>query len=484
MDTIACDPLTFGEQHFGSVNLGHKSRNGCLVRLANCLVRHPGGTLPAKLGHKKDYDAFCNLVNRPESTHARILRPHYDQTQQRMEAAGGTVLMLHDTTELDYSGLHSVEDLGPIGNGNGRGFLCHNSLAVDPQRRSVFGLRNQILHRRVPVPPKEGVRSKRERASRESRLWSDAVEAIGPAKAEGPRVVDVADRGSDVFEFLATEDKLGRGYVVRASSNRRIALGHGDLSECRKLLAHARALPEQGRRPLPVSGRDGAPDRTATMAVAFAPVQVLPPHVKKGRYEKKPLKVWIVHVREVKPPANTERLEWFLLTNVPTTTAAEAWERVDWYECRWMLEEYHKGQKTGCSIEDLQFTTSHGLKGTIAILSVVATTLLNLRAASRQPEAKTLPATEVVAPVYVEVLSASRPNRKVPEWSEWTVHGFYLAVARLGGHLGRKPPGWLVLWRGWMNLQRMVDGVQAVRYRGKKKPIHNTPNESQIRRES
>jgi hypothetical protein len=482
IESIASEPLGFGAEHFGTVDLGHKTRNACVIRLADRLVRHPGGTLPDKLAAAKDYKALCRLVNRPEAEHARLLQPHYDRTRHQVRATPGTVLMLHDTTELDYSGLKSVADLGPIGNGHGRGYLCHNSLAVDPRRREVLGLAQQILHRRVPTPAHERVKSKRERKTRESRLWSDAVQAIGPADPNGPRVVDIADRGADLFEFLATEDTLRRSYVVRASADRRIAVGHENLSERLKLFAYARSLPARGQRQLEVQGRDGAADRKATVAVAFAPLQVLPPHVKKGLYEKRPLPVWVVHVREVETPSGVTPLEWFLLTNVPIATVAEAWERVDWYACRWMIEEYHKGQKTGCGIEDLQFTTRHALQAMIALLSVVAVTLLNLRAASRQPEAKTRPATEVVAPEYVDVLSAWRHRGEV---REWTVHEFYYALARLGGHLNRKAPGWLVLWRGWMKLQHMVDGAEAVGYRRqKKKTFREIHSESQNRGQS
>ena len=46
---------SFGQQHFGSVNLGHKARNKSLIRLADLLHRHPGGTLPDKLAAPKDY---------------------------------------------------------------------------------------------------------------------------------------------------------------------------------------------------------------------------------------------------------------------------------------------------------------------------------------------------------------------------------------------------------------------------------------------
>ena len=71
-----------------------------------------------------------------------------------------------------------------------------------------------------------------------------------------------------------------------------------------------------------------------------------------------PLPVWVVCVREVDQPAGVEPLEWILLTNCKVATLEDAWERTSWYECRWIIEEYHKAQKTGCSIEDLQFTSA------------------------------------------------------------------------------------------------------------------------------
>ena len=46
-------------------------------------------------------------------------------------------------------------------------------------------------------------------------------------------------------------------------------------------------------------------------------------------------------------------------------------------------------QKTGCRIEDMQFTTTDRLEPAIALLSVVAVTLLNLREAARRPDADT-----------------------------------------------------------------------------------------------
>src|SRR5271155_3520668 len=159
--------VSFGEAHFGAADLGHKDRTDCLVRIANLIHRHPGDTLPHKLMSPKDYKAMDRLVNRPEVTHDAVLRPHRERTLTLMRQTTGVVLVLHDTTELDYSGL-SIPEFGPIGSGYHRGYLCHNSLAVAFEQREALGLVSQILHARVPVPKKETIKAKRERESRES----------------------------------------------------------------------------------------------------------------------------------------------------------------------------------------------------------------------------------------------------------------------------------------------------------------------------
>jgi hypothetical protein len=47
-----------------------------------------------------------------------------------------------------------------------------------------------------------------------------------------------------------------------------------------------------------------------------------------------------------------------------------------------------------------------------------------------------------------------------------SVADFFYALAYIGGHLNRKadkPPGWLILWRGWTKLQSMVSAVSEDR---------------------
>jgi hypothetical protein len=129
-----------------------------------------------------------------------------------------------------------------------------------------------------------------------------------------------------------------------------------------------------------------------------------------------------------------------------------------------VIEEYHKAMKTGCGIELAQFTTGRALRASIAVQSVVATQLLRLRDLARASDATTRPATDVVETEYVEAASVWRFHEPRP----LSVHDFFRAVAKLGGHLDRThdgPPGWLVLWRGWTKLQLLVDGARGARQR-------------------
>jgi hypothetical protein len=169
-----------------------------------------------------------------------------------------------------------------------------------------------------------------------------------------------------------------------------------------------------------------------------------------------------VYLREIDPPAGVEPLEWILLTNVPIENFADACERIDWYGCRWIIEEYHKGLKTGCQIEDMQFTTEERLQPAIALISVMATFLLNLRDISRRADAQETPASEVFPLSYVVSLSLWRYGECR---MDLTLHDFCYGLARLGGHQNRKGdhrPGWIVLWRGWTKLQTMVEHAEAL----------------------
>ena len=466
----------FGVTHFQHCNFGDARLTQRAVASASMVLKHPGGTLPGKLS-ASNLIGFYRLANNPKVTHQKMLHGHRQWVLEQMQAVVGepaaprVLLLISDTTEADFTGLESAADLGSIGNGGGRGLLCHNVLAYDYASRSTLGLANQVIHKRRDVKKSETARHKREHPQRESRLWKRGLTGL-PAAPAGQLRVNICDRGSDSFENIDFFETQGGKYCIRSKSNRKLADSDaGDDEAAHRLHDLARALPRVDQRSISVNANHGQPGRCATVAVGFSSVTVPAPRNRRGEHSDQSAQAWVVHVREICDAANPraksnakapQPLEWILLTNVPVLNAGDAWERVDWYRCRPVIEEFHKAMKTGCGVELLQFTHRAALEVALALLSVVATRLLMLRDLSRDPAMKDQPATEVIDEIYVEVLSVMRFHKK----QSLTVFEFFRALAYLGGHLNRttdKPPGWLVLWRGWTKLQPMVLAVEADR---------------------
>ena len=72
-------------------------------------------------------------------------------------------------------------------------------------------------------------------------------------------------------------------------------------------------------------------------------------------------------------------------------------------------------------------TRAERLQPAIALLSVIALSLLQRRDASRRPDANERPATAFIHRDYVVVLSLWRHRELRPDWS---LHDFYYALAR------------------------------------------------------
>jgi len=275
----------------------------------------------------------------------------------------------------------------------------------------------------------ETIPERRERENRESRLWLKGCEASGEVPA-GKLWVDVCDRAADTFEFLQFEARAKRHYVVRSKHNRIVVVENGTTREAgeegtrppRLLHDRLRSLPGVMGWKADIKANNGQQTRVADVLMSWARVQLPAPDLRQGEYDREPIDVWAIRVWEPNPPAGvTEPLEWLLLTNVEIRTDEQARERVSWYQRRPMIEEFHKAQKTGMGIENLQLQTRGGLEPLIGLLSLLAVTLVNLRQTARQAEAETQPAREVVDPLWVSVLSL----RLYEEERDLTVREFF-----------------------------------------------------------
>jgi hypothetical protein len=160
-----------------------------------------------------------------------------------------------------------------------------------------------------------------------------------------------------MFPFFQACRSTQTHFLVRAAQNRRVEVREEEISSS---LTQARAFPSQASRPFEVPARHGRQARSTQLQLAFGQLTLLPPR-HEPRAGQDPMTVWVIRVWEEQAPEGEEPLEWILVTSVPTTTLAQAWERVDWYRCRWLVEDSHQCLKSGCRIEERQLQTVDGL---------------------------------------------------------------------------------------------------------------------------
>ena len=130
---------------------------------------------------------------------------------------------------------------------------------------------------------------------------------------------------------------------------------------------------------------------------------------------------------------------------------------MEWYKCRWIIEEYHKCLKTGCRIEDRQLGTSEALEAVLGVLGIIAVLMLQLRNLAREDSNRQ--AKEVVPEIPMKIIC-----KKYKLEMTVSLRDFWRSVAKMGGFIGRKSdgePGWQTLWGGWLRLIDMWFGVEA-----------------------
>lgn len=451
MDTqVLLDPESWAKESFGLSQLNDLRRTSRAVKVAARLAANPAASLPTQMQTWKESLALYRLLDEEEVTFEALMQPHWEQTRRQIETHS-VVLLVQDTTDIDLTHHPKMQGLGQIGNERGRGLYLQTVLAVAPESSEVLGCAMQEPFVRTPAPARETRSQRRQRTERETDVWMRLVSRLGSFPAE-TTVIHVGDRAADMFPFFQACRATQTQFLVRAFENRRIG---PEEEPQRYLIETVRTWPSVSHRPFSVPGTHGRTARETEVQLAFGPVRVMPPRFEK-RCGTDPLNLWALRVWEEDTPAGEEALEWILLTSVPTMTLDQAWELIGWYECRWIVEEYHQCLKTGCRLEARQLQTGERFIRLLGFLSPLAVRLLRLRdVARRDPErpANTVVETEVLAIVAAQ-------TDQIPE--HLTAATFWKAVAQLGGYLGRQsdgPPGWKTLWRGWLRVQTLLEGV-------------------------
>lgn len=451
---IVVDNETWVDQQFSSCQLKHKKRTKRLQTVAANMLACPEASLPDQNTQWKDLKAAYELFKRPEVTHQAVCEPHWQNTRQTKP---GRYLMISDTTDIDHYSHHATTGLGMLGDGQGRGMQLHNCLAYHCDANKIVGQAGAMLFYRSRAPKKES-RTQRLKRTREGCYWGEVVDQVGSPPV-GSQWIHVFDRGGDNYESYCHLEQSGCDWIVRAAQlHRNVQDANGETTTLSEVVDEAELL---GSYELSLRSRPGVAARTAKINVSVASVTFVPPAHRSPYVRQcgvKAISMRVVVVQEVDAPKTVTPIRWVLLTSLPVKTFENAWQVIEDYECRWLIEEYHKVIKSGCSIEKHALRTADRLEPLIGLISVIGIRLFELKLVGRnEPEKK---AKGNVPSSWMKCLEILRPQLNP---RDLTVYVFFREIAKLGGFLGRKSdgePGWQTIWRGYRKMQSLLDAMQ------------------------
>lgn len=453
---------------FQDVVLGDRRLLKRLQSIADTMQAAPDKSFPEAAGDDAELEGMYRFFNNDGVRFEDLVDAHARQTADRVQAAG-TVLVIHDTTEMEFNGEVPRKGVGHLRR-KSHGFLLHLSLAV-----SAEGVREPlgVLAANPFIRTSFRAKAKGKKLSghacsklddRESARWLESVRQVEDLIGGRASLIHVMDREADAYPLLYAMVEDGLRFVVRVARDRTVfADSDNDPVKLSEALQDATDLVSVevpiGRRkssPIPRTGRGfrAREQRVAKLTVSAMALELRCPYYLWGI--PKTLSVNLVRVREVDPPGDCEPVDWILVTNEPIDTRELVLQVVQHYRSRWLIEEYFKAVKTGCAYEERQLESYQALLRALAIFLPIAWQMLLLRHLARN--APDTPASKVLSRTQLKVLRAFS-KRALPR--NPNVGDALLAIAALGGHLRHNgAPGWLVLVRGMRKLTEWETGYQ------------------------
>lgn len=390
---------------------------------------------------------------------SQILATHRASVLQRVNDKA-VVLAIQDTTDLDFSTLHKTTGLGFTCQSPKQGIKVHSCFAVAGDGEPL-GLLHQQTWARAQRTGKRAERNKKGTAQKETQRWLDTLTAAQQGVDDSVCLVHVADREADIYDLLVQPRAAHSELLIRARHNRKVQhVSDRRSRELDYLISTLEQAPVMGQQTIEIERNPERPARSATLTVRGMQVTMEIPRQHLQAQACHPVTLNVLLVEEVNPVDEGPPIRWLLLTSLPIESFEQAWQCVQWYSLRWLIERFHYTLKSGCRIESLQLQTAERLVKALATYSILAWRLMWLRHSARlRPEAS---CQSILEPAEWRLLrrkfEPKNRSQKPP-----TLKQAVRWIAQLGGFLARKgdgEPGLKTLWRGIGVLFHLLEGAQ------------------------
>ncbi len=209
-------------EEIAGADIGDERLNKRLGNLLETFANNPNKTIPAACNGWSETSAAYRFFDNEQVTSEKILLPHKEATIKRIRQEA-VVLIIQDTSEIDYTHRDFIEGMGPLSYESQQGFYLHPSIAVTPERvclgvvdgymwaRDQLGKR--FKHKDKPIEEKESYR------------WVESYRVSNEIAQQCPEtlIVNVSDREGDIYELLmqSAQENNAR-WLVRSTQNRQL----------------------------------------------------------------------------------------------------------------------------------------------------------------------------------------------------------------------------------------------------------------------
>lgn len=424
--------------------------NARAIKSFSQIQKNPSLPLPSIFTKYADLEGFYRLMNNDRVESSSMICEIAEENIERLKEVKNDddLVVIHDTTFINPKlNLKDKSFLGERGIGTHVSLLASGGLSA-----AAYGIIDVSFFQRDE-------NGKKVTEAMESDRWLKSVKNVENRLGAFIPAIHLMDREGDIQELLCEMNLLGTRYVVRASHNRCLEDGVEE-----RLFFKMRSLKKQFNLEANLSKREphrlainrkchpAREARLAKLSVSSLSTVVVNENRHRKRDFPEECELNVVRVWEENPPAGEAGIEWFLLTSEPIQSKDEVKKIINLYRRRWLIEEFFKGLKTGCNIENKQFESAEAWKKLIIFYMPIASKILNLRVLDKACLNSLRFTFTDEEKVVLEAYSKGELD---------TSEDYLYALGNLGGHIKYNgPPGWLTLFRGYEKLQMMAIGYK------------------------
>lgn len=283
------------------------------------------------------------------------------------------------------------------------------------------------------------------------------------SKCPDTQVIMVGDRESDIYDIYDYAEKLSgtkADWLVRAKINYRALIDENGnrlpvlLNEKFKSMKTNKLISFQ------LPKRNGESGKTIKQKVKYSEVILHPPTGRRGERKCSPVKVTVIHAKEVGKSNNP--VEWWLISNIPISELDCPTELIKFYLLRWQIEVFFRVLKSGCKVEELQLVNNKRLRPCLMLYMIVAWRIMLATSTAK-----------VCPDISCELLFTKEEwhfawamnNKSKPPNMPPSIGTIVKLIAKLGGYLCRSsdsPPGPKAMWLGLNKLYENIRGFKQM----------------------